>query len=177
MGHLSQHLPVSPVSVKLCICKCKFIKMQLLLFKCMYYTYIETIQNSWANVTTGFEILSQVYLIVFKWQHKVLSDSGYVEHMNHLVNILSSLFKTRISDVLPVNQYISEKTHIHTVTLTLLKTGFFFFLSTCFKPFITSPWLPSFGGLYTENSSWNPLLQTMMTKVKLTNSISKSRFF
>lgn len=115
--------------------------------------------------------------IVFKWQHKVLSDSGYVEHMNHLVNILSSLFKTRISDVLPVNQYISEKTHIHTVTLTLLKTGFFFFLSTCFKPFITSPWLPSFGGLYTENSSWNPLLQTMMTKVKLTNSISKSRFF
>lgn len=102
--------------------------MQLLLFKCMYYTYIETIQNSWANVTTGFEILSQVYLIVFKWQHKVLSDSGYVEHMNHLVNILSSLFKTRISDVLPVNQYISEKTHIHTVTLTLLKTGFFFFI-------------------------------------------------
>lgn len=135
MGHLSQHLPVSPVSVKLCICKCKFIKMQLLLFKCMYYTYIETIQNNWANVTTGFEILSQVYLIVFKWQHKVLSDSGYVEHMNHLVNILSSLFKTRISDVLPVNQYISEKTHIHTVTLTLLKTGFFFFFIYMFQTF------------------------------------------
>lgn len=92
----------------------------------MYYTYIETMHNSSADLTAGFENLSQVYFVIFKWQHKVLSDSGYVEHMTHLVNILSSLFKTRISAVSPVNQYMTEKMHIHTVKLTLLKTGFLF---------------------------------------------------